>query len=468
MVYTFSLSRRSLPVRCLCVLLCLLVLWCFFLVPRVGAVVAEAELAYWGGAIVVSVLAAGGMALATGDAQKVGSAMYAALKDTGGKAWDSIQAMAAWAASAGSKVKDAAFRVGADVWQAITDCFNKSYSDGQFATGDIFTVNTVDDLAALQSYFNSHVVKSLSIGTYFSCDVAYSEPILSFHYVSDAFNTHQEDVLTEDATDWFSGGWGKPVDFGLDISISMSGKRFEVRGCLIHGNGSHYSVTRSYGYNIPLGAVCIGGVVSLPAPDLKYPGDDYLVKAPDLPAVDTATGAVSWPSDAVYNKDAIALPYPIDAAGRKVADIPYDVPVGQTTGKTLDDADTGTDTDKPGTDTDKPGADTGGLLGQIVALLKKFFDSPSDFKLDMDGFRDLAIKDKFPFCIPFDVVDSVKQFAADAADYQFRIKLDTQYFSVDHVVDLTPLAVPLAFFRYIVVTWFVWVLLSRTRDLMKW
>ena len=86
----------------------------------------------------------------------------------------------------------------------------------------------------------------------------------------------------------------------------------------------------------------------------------------------------------------------------------------------------------------------------------------------MDGFRNLVIKDKFPFCIPFDMVDSVKQFAADAADYRFRVKLDTQYFSVDHVVDLTPLAVPLAFFRYIVVTWFVWVLLSRTRDLMKW
>lgn len=146
-------------------------------------------------------------------------------------------------------------------------------------------------------------------------------------------------------------------------------------------------------------------------------------------------------------------------------DIPYDKAVDQSTGKTLDDTDTGTDTDKPGTDT---GTDTGGLLGQIVALLKNFFDSPSDFKLDMDGFRNLAIKDKFPFCIPFDMVDSVKQFAADAADYQFRVKLDTQYFKVDHVVDLTPLAVPLAFFRYLVVAWFAWVLMSRTHDLMKW
>ena len=437
--------------RTLCLFLCVVLLLCFFLVPRAHAVVAEAELAYWGGAIVVSVLAAGGMALATGDAQKVGSAMYAALKDTGGKAWDSIQAMAAWAASAGSKVKDAAFRVGKDVWQAITDCFNKSYSDGQFATGDIFTVNTVDDLAALQSYFNSHVVKSLSIGTYFSCDVAYSEPILSFHYVSDAFNTHQEDVLTEDATDWFSGGWGKPVDFGLDISISMSGKRFEVRGCLIHGNGSHYSVTRSYGYNIPLGAVCIGGVVSLPAPDLVYPGDDYLVRAPDLPAVDTATGAVSWPSDAVYNKDAIALPYPIDAAGQKVADIPYDVPVDQTTGKDIT-ADTGTDV-KPDV---KPGEGT---------------DTDTDVKwpTETDFSLSKLIITKFPFCIPFDVARLIGLLEAQPKAPIFKVPL--KYGSVmdeEITLDLSQFSDAIRIVRWGELILFVAGLAYVTRNYIKW
>lgn len=161
MTYTFAVSRRSLPVRCLCVLLCLLVLWCFFMVPRAGAVVAEAELAYWGGAIVVSVLAAGGMALATGDAQKVGSAMYAALKDTGGKAWNSIQAMAAWAASAGSKVKDAAFRVGADVWQAITDCFNASYSNGAFTYTGVSSSVDVYNADKVCSFLNKKYLNSI-------------------------------------------------------------------------------------------------------------------------------------------------------------------------------------------------------------------------------------------------------------------------------------------------------------------
>ena len=208
--------------------------------------------------------------------------------------------------------------------------------------------------------------------------------------------------------------------------------------------------------------------MSAPAGDLSYPSDDYLVKMPDIPAVDTATGDVTYPNDTAYTKDAVAVPYPVDTEGVKVPDIPYDKVVDQSTGKTLDDADTGTDT-KPG---EGSGTETGsgvsGLIGTIIGLLKNFFDSPSDFKLDMDGFRNLAIADKFPFCIPFDMVDSVKQFAATAADYQFRIKFDTQYFSVDHTVDLAPIAVPLAFFRYIVCVWFVWVLMSRTHDLMKW
>ena len=209
-------------------------------------------------------------------------------------------------------------------------------------------------------------------------------------------------------------------------------------------------------------------VADVCAPDLVYPSDNTLVRMPDIPSVDTATGTVTFPSDAAYTKDAVAVPYPVDAEGVKVPDIPYDKVVDQSTGKTLDDADTGTDT-KPG---EGSGTETGsgvsGLIGTIIGLLKNFFDSPSDFKLDMDGFRNLAIADKFPFCIPFDMVDSVKQFAAAAADYQFRIKFDTQYFSVDHTVDLTPIAVPLAFFRYIVCVWFVWVLMSRTHDLMKW
>ena len=444
-------------------LLCLLVLWCFFLVPRVGAVVAEAELAYWGGAIVVSVLAAGGMALATGDAQKVGSAMYAALKDTGGKAWDSIQAMAAWAASAGSKVKDAAFRVGKDVWDAITDCFNKSYSDGSFVLPSGSSIAVSDTLT------NDEWGPDTPLGNAVESLFVWGK---SRTYIFDTSDGKESWSIVFDGDKLYRNGDLIPFtvydgcyfDFTLRISRWTDAPYFRV--------SARYPSSGSYNLIPEVDApftVSVSDSVVLPAPDLKYPGDDYLVKAPDLPAVDTDTGAVSWPSDAVYNKDAIALPYPIDAAGQKVADIPFDVPVDRTTGKDI--ADAGSDVDTPSKPGEGGGTETGttaGLIGTIISLLKNFFDSPSDFKLNMDGFRNLAIADKFPFCIPFDMVDSVKQFAASAADYQFRIKLDTQYFQIDHTVDLTAIAVPIAFFRYIVVVWFVWVLMSRTHDLMKW
>ena len=484
MTYTFALSRRSLPMRCLCVLLCVLVLWCFFMVPRASAVVAEAEIAYWGGAIVVSVLAAGGMALATGDAQKVGSAMYAALKDTGGKAWDSIQAMAAWAASAGNKVKDAAFRVGKDVWQAIADCFNKSYSDGYFSSVSDVSSGAV---STISSFVSSHPNSS------FWMRFPYADKLYSWResYFDDYYANYFFDFSFSDTI--FSFKITRFVTTGVVVSSGASSHNFQ-NGEFFTGQymwrvvnvndrnvlqlGACYSSSGGYDWawtdviysvdNLDLKYIGLSepASVAIPQPDLKYPGDDYLVKAPDLPAVDTATGAVSWPSDAVYNKDAIALPYLIDAAGQKVADIPYDVPVDQTTGKTLDDADIGTDT-KPGEDTDA-GASTAGLIGSIIELLKNFFDSPSDFKLNFDGFKNLILPDRFPFSIPFDMVKAVKLFAAAAADFVFRIDLDTQYFSVHHTVDLTPYAVPIAFFRYACVFWFAWILISRTHDLIKW
>lgn len=461
MTYTFAVSRRSLPVRCLCVLLCLLVLWCFFMTPRAGAVVAEAELAYWGGAIVVSVLAAGGLALASGDAAKIGPAMYTALKDTGGKAWDSIQAMAAWAASAGSKVKDAAFRVGKDVWQAITDCFNKSYSDGSFVLPSGSPITVSDTLTKYEwgeDTALANAVESLFVWGK-SCTYIFdtSNGKVSWSLVFDGDKLYRNgDLISFPVSD------GCHFDYTLGFSRWTNKPFFRVRA---RNDVSCLTYELVPQVDAPF-TLSVSDSVVLPAPDLVYPGDDYLVKAPDLPAVDTATGAVSWPSDAIYNKDAIAVPYPVDAAGEKVADIPFDVPVDQTTGKTLDDADIGTDT-KPGEDTDA-GASTAGLIGSIIELLKNFFDSPSDFKLNFDGFKNLILPDRFPFSIPFDMVKAVKLFAAAAADFVFRIDLDTQYFSVHHTVDLTPYAVPIAFFRYACVFWFAWILISRTHDLIKW
>ena len=465
MSYTFSLSRRSLPVRCLCLLLIVLVLWCFFMVPQAGAVVAESAAVAYAGVFVGSVLVAAGVYFAnSGDMARAGAAMYRTLQKGNEAIASKIAAISVWAVEHGKAIGSAALRVGKDLYQGIVDTFNAAYSGGRLAISDNVTALTVDNAEAACNYISHQFLDSVSFVS--GDDVVSLSVTLDGNYL----------YVYRYVNGVYVGKSGGLSGSYLHKGIYLYADGAQIKYCLAYSDVDNIDISDhvpDYGYfeyavSVPcsISTVCsIPDSIAIPKPDLVYPSDNHLVRLPDIPSVDTATGEVTYPSDMAYTKDAVAVPYPVDSEGFKVPDIPYDKVVDQSTGKTLDDTDTGTDTDKPGTDT---GTDTGGLLGQIVALLKNFFDSPSDFKLDMDGFRNLAIKDKFPFCIPFDMVDSVKQFAADAADYQFRVKLDTQYFKVDHVVDLTPLAVPLAFFRYLVVAWFAWVLMSRTHDLMKW
>ena len=102
----------------------------------------------------------------------------------------------------------------------------------------------------------------------------------------------------------------------------------------------------------------------------------------------------------------------------------------------------------------------------IANTLANFFDV-SQFTLDFSPFE-IGLSKVFPFCIPFDFYNGIKLFSAKAGNFAFDIKLDTEYFKIDHTVNLTPFKLPILFFRYIVVFWFSWILISRTRDLMKW
>lgn len=473
MSYTFSLSRRSLPVRCLCLLLIVLVLWCFFMVPRAGAVALEATTIAYGGLLVGTILVGAGVVFSShGDMVKVGNAMYKTLVNGSSAIGKTISSISAWAVEHGTSLAKGALRVGKDLYQGIVDAFNTSYSGGAFniADGAVTLADGADNASCLAA---AGAIKDLLVlkqdcTLYIDAYSEYGEHIQQYHSF-----IYSDSGLTTKVVDCSTGRTSQSVLHYSDYNAAF----WKVRSSTCGISYGHSVVSfafwtsedgggTSYTYRAPLS---VSYAVAIPQPDLKYPSDDYLVRMPDIPSVDTATGDVTYPNDTAYTKDVVAVPYPVDTESVKVPDIPFDKPVDKSTGKTMDGTDTGTDTDNPS----KPGegADTGsntGLLQKILDLLKNFFDSPSDFRLNMDGFRNLAIKDKFPFCIPFDMVDSVKQFAADAADYQFRVKLDTQYFKVDHVVDLTPLAVPLAFFRYLVVAWFAWVLMSRTHDLMKW
>lgn len=477
MSYTFSLSRRSLPVRCLCIILIAVVLWCFFMIPQAGAVVAESAAVAYAGVFVGSVLVAAGVYFAnSGDMARAGAAMYKTLQKGNEAIASKIAAISVWAVEHGKAIGSAALRIGKDLYQGIVDAFNSAYSDGivQVSSDTLSVDNSKHDyadIAAARSMLNSFVAAQYTRATAYNDNGSLTLSLVPKSVNNSGIVTYTTTVVTSSDSKPYTGAvYGVSAGVGIDISPYV-GYYFYFYSK--QPNGDVVTSTERY-FSSFLGANNVSNVavvkgfydIAVPTPDLAYPSDNYLVRMPDIPSVDTATGEVTYPSDMAYTKDAVAVPYPVDAEGVKVPDIPYDKVVDQSTGKTLDDTDTGTDT-KPGTGTET-GSGVSGLIGTIIGLLKNFFDSPSDFKLDMDGFRNLAIKDKFPFCIPFDMVDSVKQFAADAADYQFRVKLDTQYFKVDHVVDLTPLAVPLAFFRYLVVAWFAWVLMSRTHDLMKW
>lgn len=472
MSYTFSLSRRSLPVRCLCLLLIVLVLWCFFMVPRASAVALEATTIAYGGLLVGTILVGAGVVFSShGDMVKVGNAMYKTLVNGSSAIGKTISSISAWAVEHGTSLAKGALRVGKDMYKAIVDAFNASYSNGKVSLGaDVVTLPTdptEEEIKSFCNLFANKDVKSFYLAEYTG---ASNERVHHIYYtvsgsvyrmvVDNAYGGGSTDLY--ERTIDIGGATFKNAYFQIERDRSFMMITFVVE---TRNRTSDVQYTSSYNWHISVSREPIS--VSVPQPDLKYPSDDYLVRMPDIPSVDSATGDITYPNDTAYTKDAVAVPYPVDTEGVKVPDIPYDKVVDQSTGKALDD--TGTDTDTPS----KPGegTDTGSntsLLQKILDLLKNFFDSPSDFRLNMDGFRNLAIADKFPFCIPFDLVDSIKQFAVTAKDFHFRIKLDTHYFKIDHEVDLSDMVLPFAFFRYMVLVWFVWMLMLRTRDLVKW
>lgn len=105
-------------------------------------------------------------------------------------------------------------------------------------------------------------------------------------------------------------------------------------------------------------------------------------------------------------------------------------------------------------------------LSGILEAIRGFFDV-SKFDLNFDSLK-IGLTKVFPFCIPFDFFNAIKMFSSDASAFVFDINLETEYFTIDHTVDLTPFRLPILFFRYVVVFWFGFILISRTKDFMKW
>ena len=255
----------------------------------------------------------------------------------------------------GASLAKGALRVGKNLYQ-IVDAFNASYSDGAFkiADGVVTLADGADNASCLAA---AGAIKDLlalkqDCTLYIDFYSEYGEHIQeyrSFIYSDSGLTTKVIDCSTGKTSqsflpysDYNAAFWAvRESRCGISYGHSEISFGFWVSE---DGGGT------SYTYRAPLS---VSYAVAIPQPDLKYPSDDYLVRMPDIPSVDTSTGDVTYPNDTAYTKDAVTAPYPIGDDGVKVPDIPFDIPVDQTSGKPMDD--TGTDTDTPS----KPGEGDG-------------------------------------------------------------------------------------------------------------
>ena len=277
---------------------------------------------------------------------------------------------------------------------------------------------------------------------------------------------------------------GNPTFYGMGITGSRMSDNAQIVSLYYGYPCDYYSVTfDSYGF-YEVGFFPVDGSLdSTSTVDVSVPatapieGADVPDKPINIPVVDSGTGTVV--GDVPLTQEGVFYP---DIPDDKLQTFPVDTPIPKT------DADAGTweGADNPPVDVPDTPADTPGILQglwdwlkgivqgiadgitSIAGAIGGFFDSPSNFRLNFDGFKNLIVVQKFPFCIPFDFVNAVRLFAATAADYQLQIDIDTDYLQVHHTVDLSPFAVPLAFFRYAACIWFGFILVMRTRDLIKW
>lgn len=453
--------RRRLLFRVLALLMMFLILALVSVVPIMQASALAPVIAYGAKELVAALLIAGGASFATSDeareaATKVWDWLGQNAADTAGKIEQLIQQQIEISDSISS-----AIRISDSTWDVLARAFNILFtgSPGDLVLGQTYHFPDADAYMDFRSEINApdidwstYLINRVDNGdiTYY-LDKQFFEAGDTFHVVQVTPNgTSMRFTFTEEQSGF--------------IYLYPANRDYSYNSwCLYYV--MHYADGTKATYYMRLSyADTTFYSDSLAAPDLVYPGEDTMIYVPDIPEVQTdeeGKDIVIWP-DLSLNPDDFVLDIPKTATGDLV-DVPYDTLVDASTGTAVGEGE--------GTGTGE-GEGTGSgildILGDIWDAIRNFFDSPSDFKLDFDGFKNLILVDRFPFCIPFDLRDAIMLFAASAADYKFSIDLDTSYFSVHHTVDLSPYTVPITFFRYVVVVWFVYVLILRTRDVMKW
>ena len=444
--------------RFVCLLLIFVLLFCFFMCPRASAVALEATTIAYGGLLVGTILVGAGVVFSSrGDMAKVGAAMYKTMSDGSSAIASKIAAISSWAVEHGKSIGSAALRIGKDLYREIIDTFNASYSDGAFSYGSYsVTLNN--------EFFSDYDSKEFWSRKFTSAKFRVSSGVISvvsslngrdfktMYFPADGDMQVSEYTISPNADSIYSPRWPAIwVERAYNGSISVNSSIVYV-----YSDGVDTGLVKSHTF--PLGSASdisatFGYSIAIPAPDLAYPSDDYLVKMPDIPSVDTATGEVTYPDSIAYTKDAVAAPYPIGDDGVKVPDIPFDIPVDQTSGKPMDD--TGTDTDTPskpgeGTDTDKPSDSVNWPSAGDISLPK-------------------LIISKFPFCIPFDVARLIGLLEADPKTPIFHVPLKVgTILNEEIVLNLSQWDNAVRIIRWGELIVFVAGLVLVTRNYIKW
>lgn len=440
--------------RVLCLLLCVVLLFCFFMCPRAGAVALEASTVAYAGLLVGTLLVGAGVAFSNpGDMAKAGNAMYRTLQKGNEAIASKIAAISVWAVEHGKAIGSAALRIGKDVYQGIVDTFNASYSGGKFeispsvsAAQDFVSANRSAQTFYIHTYYYDY-------GNYDTGRMRWYKVVWSWSSTLSRVRVKVIDLVDgREITNMSRGINGVLSSCYLDIVKKRDYTYLALHNIGTYSDGKAFDDYAEFDPYVrdDVFSLSTSAPVSVPCSgDLAYPSDNYLVRMPDIPSVDTATGEVTYPDSIAYTKDAVAAPYPIGGDGVKVPDIPFDIPVDQTSGKPMDD--TGTDTDTPskpgeGTDTDNPNwPDTGSLsLPKLIAS-------------------------KFPFCIPFDVARLVGLLEAEPKAPVFRIPVVyANIVNEEIVIDFDKFADVLQIIRWGEIMLFVAGLVVITRNYIKW
>ena len=127
------------------------------------------------------------------------------------------------------------------------------------------------------------------------------------------------------------------------------------------------------------------------------------------------------------------------------------------------------------TDPDIP-VDDGTILGKLDSLLKWLAGLPAllgnavigSGSLDFSKFKNIDLSTVFPFCIPFDLINSFKGFNAVAVEPKWVVDFDQTVMKAGQVeLDLTQFDSIFSIVRYFIYAGFVVSLILATRSLVK-